>query len=194
MTALIVDHAGGRCDSRCHEATHAGCDCICGGTLHGAGSSTAAQARLQQLVAGGALGARPARVMRDLWDRVERVEMTGSDHQLVDAETSAAIDAPPPTLIPTQAGPSNVQGVPLPERPSPAGSHEPEDRAPRPVAGACKAARRGRGTQTIATPEHEEAGRGAAPGRRLCTACGKYLAGGPWVRHGELCAKCRGVA
>jgi hypothetical protein len=29
----------GRCDAKCHEATCADCDCICGGRFHGIGSS-----------------------------------------------------------------------------------------------------------------------------------------------------------
>ena len=99
MTSLIVDHAGGRCDSRCHEAMLPGCDCICGGSLHGAGSSTAAQARLQQLVAGGMLGERPAMVVRDLWEHVEMVEVhvahgTGVSAEEVDASSEAEVVPP----------------------------------------------------------------------------------------------------
>lgn len=39
-TAIAVynsDGCVGRCDARCHEATTAHCECICGGRLHGAG-------------------------------------------------------------------------------------------------------------------------------------------------------------
>ena len=32
----------GRCDAKRHEATEPECDCICGGRLHGKGSSAAA--------------------------------------------------------------------------------------------------------------------------------------------------------
>lgn len=27
----------GRCDAKCHEATHPDCDCVCGGANHGVG-------------------------------------------------------------------------------------------------------------------------------------------------------------
>ncbi len=41
MTTLIAvynsDGCVGRCDARCYEAKHEGCDCICGGKNHGAG-------------------------------------------------------------------------------------------------------------------------------------------------------------
>jgi hypothetical protein len=41
-TAIAVynsDGCVGRCDARCHYATTAHCDCICGGRLHGAGDA-----------------------------------------------------------------------------------------------------------------------------------------------------------
>lgn len=31
----------GRCDARCYNAEHEGCDCICGGRNHGAGKNRA---------------------------------------------------------------------------------------------------------------------------------------------------------
>jgi hypothetical protein len=31
----------GRCDAKCHEATTADCDCICGGANHGCGTTAA---------------------------------------------------------------------------------------------------------------------------------------------------------
>lgn len=31
----------GRCDARCHDATTADCDCICGGANHGRGTAVA---------------------------------------------------------------------------------------------------------------------------------------------------------
>ncbi len=41
MTTLISAHNSegcyGRCDAKCHEATHEKCDCICGGVNHGVG-------------------------------------------------------------------------------------------------------------------------------------------------------------
>jgi len=40
MATLINQVIGGkahRCDSRCHNAVSPGCDCICGGVLHGSG-------------------------------------------------------------------------------------------------------------------------------------------------------------
>lgn len=44
-TAIAVygsDGCEGRCDAKCHTATSAECDCVCGGRLHGVGSSQAA--------------------------------------------------------------------------------------------------------------------------------------------------------
>ena len=41
MTTLMAvynsDGCVGRCDARCYQATHAECDCICGGRNHGQG-------------------------------------------------------------------------------------------------------------------------------------------------------------
>lgn len=41
MVTLIAVHSSdgcvGRCDAKCYEALHPGCDCICGGKNHGAG-------------------------------------------------------------------------------------------------------------------------------------------------------------
>lgn len=41
MTTLISYHTSkgceGRCDAKCYNAKHEKCDCICGGTNHGAG-------------------------------------------------------------------------------------------------------------------------------------------------------------
>ena len=120
MTALIVDHAGGRCDSRCHEATLPGCGCICGGSLHGAGSSSAAQARLQQLVAGGMLGERPATVVRNLFDVIEVVEVT-------DMDAAAARCSVPDEAIPARpAGRTQGQDTELPAIPG-----EPANAQPR---------------------------------------------------------------
>lgn len=45
-TAIAVynsDGCVGRCDAKCHDATHPDCDCICGGRLHGAGQNAIAQ-------------------------------------------------------------------------------------------------------------------------------------------------------
>ena len=45
MTTLIAVYNSegcvGRCDARCYNAASAHCDCICGGTNHGAGVSKA---------------------------------------------------------------------------------------------------------------------------------------------------------
>jgi len=44
-TAIAVyssDGCEGRCDAKCHEAAEPACDCICGGRLHGVGSSQTA--------------------------------------------------------------------------------------------------------------------------------------------------------
>lgn len=40
MTLIAVynsEGCAGRCDARCYEATSPDCDCICGGSNHGAG-------------------------------------------------------------------------------------------------------------------------------------------------------------
>jgi hypothetical protein len=54
MTTLIAvfdsDGCRGRCDARCYDATHPGCDCICGGKNHGAGLAQA-EANTQALAA-----------------------------------------------------------------------------------------------------------------------------------------------
>lgn len=45
MTLIQVGNSSGmvgRCDAKCYEAQHPGCDCICGGKNHGAGLSVAA--------------------------------------------------------------------------------------------------------------------------------------------------------
>lgn len=42
------DGTVGRCDAKCHEATKPDCDCICGGRLHGSGSSAAAIEQLTE--------------------------------------------------------------------------------------------------------------------------------------------------
>ena len=45
MTTVISAHNSdgciGRCDSKCHDATHETCTCICGGANHGKGLETA---------------------------------------------------------------------------------------------------------------------------------------------------------
>ena len=45
MTTLIAVYNSegcvGRCDAKCYQATHPGCQCICGGMNHGAGLSQA---------------------------------------------------------------------------------------------------------------------------------------------------------
>ncbi|MGK7344991.1 MAG: hypothetical protein ACNS63_04205 [Candidatus Nitrospinota bacterium M3_3B_026] len=45
MTTLIAvydsDGLVGRCDARCHDATTAHCNCVCGGMNHGAGAERA---------------------------------------------------------------------------------------------------------------------------------------------------------
>lgn len=45
MTTLITvsNSSGvvGRCDAKCHDATHPVCDCVCGGANHGVGSKQA---------------------------------------------------------------------------------------------------------------------------------------------------------
>ena len=45
MTTLITvsnsDGIVGRCDAKCHDATHPACNCICGGMNHGAGGEVA---------------------------------------------------------------------------------------------------------------------------------------------------------
>jgi hypothetical protein len=41
-TALTVGNSEGivgRCDAKCHTAHEVDCDCVCGGRLHGCGSS-----------------------------------------------------------------------------------------------------------------------------------------------------------
>lgn len=53
MATLIAiysgrDHRGrpicvGRCDAKCYQATHRGCDCICGGKNHGVGERLATE-------------------------------------------------------------------------------------------------------------------------------------------------------
>ena len=41
MTTLIAVYNSsgvvGRCDAKCHNATHPDCDCVCGGANHGVG-------------------------------------------------------------------------------------------------------------------------------------------------------------
>lgn len=54
-TAIAVYNSEGcvgRCDARCHTATEADCDCICGGRLHGVGSSAAAITGLTEEMGG----------------------------------------------------------------------------------------------------------------------------------------------
>ena len=45
MTTLIAvyghDGCEGRCDAKCYNAQHAGCDCVCGGANHGKGLAVA---------------------------------------------------------------------------------------------------------------------------------------------------------
>ena len=45
MSTLIAvyDSEGcvGRCDAKCYDAEHPGCDCICGGSNHGVGRARA---------------------------------------------------------------------------------------------------------------------------------------------------------
>lgn len=45
MTTAIAVYTSsgcvGRCDAKCHNAREPECDCICGGRLHGVGSSSA---------------------------------------------------------------------------------------------------------------------------------------------------------
>lgn len=53
MATLIAiysgrDHRGrpicvGRCDAKCYQANHRGCDCICGGKNHGVGERLATE-------------------------------------------------------------------------------------------------------------------------------------------------------
>ena len=83
MTLLLVvmDQTTGRrqvCDSRCHNATHQGCECPCGGRYHGLQEGTAAlhhavDVEQEQLLLD--LGAREAtgelwlEVFRPAWGR-----------------------------------------------------------------------------------------------------------------------------
>lgn len=64
MTTLIAvynsDGCVGRCDARCYDAADEACECICGGTNHGAGKQQAldntremAEAWVEQARAGG---------------------------------------------------------------------------------------------------------------------------------------------
>jgi hypothetical protein len=45
MATLIAAYGSegceGRCDAKCYDAKHPGCDCICGGKNHGAGRKQA---------------------------------------------------------------------------------------------------------------------------------------------------------
>ena len=47
MTTLIAAYNSGgcigRCDAKCHNATHPVCECICGGRNHGVGHRQAAE-------------------------------------------------------------------------------------------------------------------------------------------------------
>lgn len=40
----------GRCDAKCHDAREPDCDCICGGRLHGVGSSAAIAVNTRDLL------------------------------------------------------------------------------------------------------------------------------------------------